>query len=131
MVAGLRSAGRIRPDQEEDALVNLLKREAVGPTGIGQGVAVPHARLRGLKDLTGALGISPGGVQFTSLDGSLVHVVFLILAPESAVGGYLNLLALVSRIVRDGGFLTRALSAKDPAEVARILRTSEERLGGS
>ncbi|MHC5020123.1 MAG: PTS sugar transporter subunit IIA [Planctomycetota bacterium] len=123
LVRSMVSAGRLAPELEDPALLSLMKREAVGPTGLGRGVAVPHARLPRLDDICGALGVSPGGIPFGSAPP--VHVVFLFLAPVWDHEGYLALLAMVSRIVRSGDFVNAVRRADDVDGVARALKQFE------
>ena len=123
-------SGRLPRELEENALIGLLKREALGPTGIGHGIAVPHTRVAGLKAICGALGVSSEGVAFRSPDQSLVHAVFLFLAPERDHAGYLQLLALVSRIVQEGGFVPSACEAGTSARLATLLREFEAKILG-
>lgn len=123
LVQSMVSAGRLAPELADPALLSLMKREAVGPTGLGRGVAVPHARLPRLDDICGALGVSPGGIPFGSAPP--VHVVFLFLAPVWDHEGYLALLALVSRIVRSGDFVKSVRECGDVDAVNRALKEFE------
>lgn len=126
MVRAMVTAERLAPELEASALLSLMKREAIGPTGIGRNVAVPHTRLPLLDELTGALGISPGGIPFGSAPP--VHVVFLFLAPVWDHEGYLALLAMVSRIVRNGEFVSAMRHASSAEQIADGLRQFEARI---
>lgn len=128
LVRELVAAERLPPALEESALLNLMKREAIGPTAVGQGVAVPHTRLAGLETMVGALGVSREGIPFDESPSGRVHAMFLFLAPVWDHEGYLNLLALVSRIVRDGSFVQQALAAETSARLATLLREFEGRI---
>jgi PTS system nitrogen regulatory IIA component len=105
-----------------------MKREAIGPTAVGQGVAVPHTRLAGLESMVGALGVSPAGIPFDESSGGRVHAMFMFLAPVWDHEGYLNLLAMVSRIVRDGTFVQQARGAETAARLTTLLREFEGRI---
>lgn len=75
------SAGELKPKIEDDVIKVLFNREALGSTGIGQGVAIPHGKCEFTKELVAALGISKKGINFDSLDGEPAHIFFLLLAP--------------------------------------------------
>ncbi len=80
---------------------NLLEREKLGTTGVGQGVAIPHARFSGLKKVCGLFARLEQAVDFDSLDDQPVDLVFVILAPEEAGAEHLKALARVSRLLRN------------------------------
>jgi mannitol/fructose-specific phosphotransferase system IIA component (Ntr-type) len=84
---------------KEEAYSNLLEREKVGTTGIGSGVALPHARMENLKQVHFAFGISQDGSDFDSVDGKLVNLIFLILFPAQEVTTQVHLLARLSRLL--------------------------------
>ena len=95
----LKAAGRIR---EEGEIIRVLtEREAIGSTGIGDGLAIPHGKLRGLPDIVVAFGRSRAGVDFQSIDGKPVHLFFLLLAPDNNPGDHLKVLARISRILNN------------------------------
>jgi len=79
----------------------IAKREALGSTGVGNGVALPHARLKGLKSPFGLLARLHRGIDFDAIDDQPVDLIFLLLAPEAAGADHLKALALVSRLLRD------------------------------
>ncbi|HLE40116.1 MAG TPA: PTS sugar transporter subunit IIA [Nitrospirota bacterium] len=95
----LKTAGKVR---EEDGIVRVLaEREALGSTGIGDGVAIPHGKVRGLREIVVAFGRSRNGVDFQSLDGKPVHLFFLLLTPEDNPGDHLKVLARISRLLKN------------------------------
>lgn len=102
----------------------LLARERLGSTGIGDGVAIPHGTLPGLKRLTAAFGRSPTGVDFDSSDGQPAHLFFVLLTPDSAVG--LQALARVSRLMRRSSFKDRLMEAPDARAIHRILSERDD-----
>jgi PTS system fructose-specific IIC component len=107
---------------DREALLNdTLDREQKGSTGIGKGIAIPHARTAGVTDLIGALGISKTGVDFEADDGRPCHLVFLILAPASESTRYLKALSAVACIGRDEELMSRLTSASSPDEAISIL----------
>jgi mannitol/fructose-specific phosphotransferase system IIA component (Ntr-type) len=126
LVELLVARGEISPERASDATVALLKREAVGRTGLGNSVAVPHARVGFVSDFVGALGILRKGIAFGCLDGEPVRVVFLFLSPERDPSGHLQLMSVVSRLARDETISHRLASAPTIAEVFDHLREGED-----
>ena len=95
----------------------LLKREDLGSTGIGQGIAIPHARLPDLKRPYGLLAKLKQGIEFDAIDGQAVDVVFVLLLPAAVESEALAALALVARTLRSPDTLARLRAAKNPAEL--------------
>jgi nitrogen PTS system EIIA component len=95
----------------------LLKREELGSTGIGKGVAIPHARLPDLKRPYGLLAKLKAPVEFDSIDGQAVDIVFVLLLPAAADSGQLGPLALVARTLRPAENLARLRAAKTATEL--------------
>jgi PTS system nitrogen regulatory IIA component len=86
----------------EDELVRvLLEREALGSTGIGDGVAIPHGKLHMIPEMIVAFGRSVRGVDFDSMDARPVHLFFLLVTPEDRPGEHLRALARISRILKN------------------------------
>jgi PTS system nitrogen regulatory IIA component len=94
---------------------HLLKREELGSTGIGQGIAIPHARLPDLKRPYGLLAKLKQGIEFDAIDGQAVDVVFVLLLPAAAENEALAALALVARTLRSPDTRARLRAAKNPA----------------
>lgn len=114
---------RAQPIEDKENLIKtLMDREALGSTGIGQGIGIPHAKSYTVKKLTSALGISRAGVDFDSLDGELTHIFFLLVAPEDAAGPHLKALATISRMLKDKFLRDSLMAAKDEQEVLNIIR---------
>jgi PTS system nitrogen regulatory IIA component len=90
----------------------LLEREALQSTGIGEGVAIPHGKLPGLKRLIAAFARSRPGVDFESIDGLPTHLFFLLVVPEHSGGQHLKALARISRFFRDAAFRKALLEAE-------------------
>ncbi|MCM8758547.1 MAG: PTS sugar transporter subunit IIA [Candidatus Omnitrophica bacterium] len=112
----------------KQVLETLIEREKLGSTGIGQGIAVPHAKIDQVKDLVCALGISEKGVNFDALDGEPVYIIFLVLAPTGATGIHLKALAKIARLLKDKVFRNYLKMSKTPEEAYRIIKEDEERL---
>src|SRR5208283_158220 len=99
----------------------LAERERLGSTAIGDGIAIPHGKLRGVTKIIGVFGRHAKGVDFDSLDGGPTHLFFVLLAPEDSASLHLKALARVSRLLKDGAFRSRLLAAKDSAELYSLI----------
>jgi mannitol/fructose-specific phosphotransferase system IIA component (Ntr-type) len=106
---------------------DILERERLMSTGVGSGVAIPHAQSGGAEQLAMAFGRTAVDVDFKSLDSKPVGLFFLIVAPEG-MGGFVRILARISRLLYSGELQTSLCEAKTPAEVIDIIDTEEERL---
>lgn len=105
----------------------LVDRENLGSTGIGQGIAIPHGKTDKVKELIAVLGISQKGVNFEALDGELVYIFFLLVAPKETAGPHLKALAQISRLLRDSYFCELMRRCKTPDEVHELIRREEEK----
>ena len=103
----------------------LIEREALGPTGVGRGVALPHARLSGLEDILGLFVRLDKPVNYDAVDRQPVDLVFALFAPDGNGVDHLKALATVSRVLRDPSFCS-ALRANDDANKLYALMTSDE-----
>lgn len=103
----------------------LIEREALGPTGVGRGVALPHARLSGLEDIRGLFVRLDKPVNYDAVDRQPVDLVFALFAPDGNGVDHLKALATVSRVLRDPSFCS-ALRANDDANKLYALMTSDE-----
>jgi PTS system nitrogen regulatory IIA component len=107
-------------------LVQALEdRERLNSTALGEGVAIPHGKLAGVKRVIAAFGRSPGGVDFSSLDGKPTHLFFLLVAPEDSAGAHLKALARISRLLKDEAFRARLMRAEDAAALYRTIREED------
>ena len=125
MVESLADSGQVK-DVKHTVDV-LLEREKLGSTGIGQNIAVPHAKSEEIKNLMLAVGISEKGVDFDALDGDPVHIVFLVLAPVDATGMHLKLLARIARLLKDKIFRNSLRNCKSADEIYRTIKEEDER----
>lgn len=131
MVQALVKAGRIEESTSKKVIKALMDREELGSTGIGAGVAVPHARHDSITELLGAFGRSKKGISFDALDGEPVHVLFMLLSSKGASGAHLESLAYISRLVRDDKYVKHLRDAKDSKELRDLLGEADQRLGGN
>lgn len=95
----LGSRGKVR--QPDELVRVLMERETLGSTGIGDGIAIPHAKLPFLGEIVVAFGRSSKGVDFQSVDGKSVHLFFLLVTPDDNPGEHLRTLARISRILKN------------------------------
>jgi PTS system nitrogen regulatory IIA component len=127
LVGQLIKSGEIK-DKDKDKVVKvLLEREALGSTGIGQGIGIPHGKFAGVRRLISAFGLSRKGVDFESLDGEPVYIFFLLVAPEDSAGPHLKALARVSRLLKDKYFRETLKSAKDEKALIKIIRQEDQK----
>lgn len=103
------------------ALDQIMARETTESTGIGHGIAVPHARVSGLKSLICAVGRVPEGLEFMAVDKRPVHLVFLICYPPTQQTTYLNFVATLARLLRDKDHLSKLLKADSPDNIFNVL----------
>ncbi|WP_292289057.1 PTS sugar transporter subunit IIA [Marivita sp.] len=103
------------------AVEALLERESLGPTGVGHGVALPHARLEGVDAVVGVFILLEKPIDFDAVDRQPVDVVFALFAPEDAGVEHLKALALVARTLRDQAFCTKLRANPDPSTLHTII----------
>jgi nitrogen PTS system EIIA component len=109
---------RLTPGKITDA---LLKREKLGSTGVGNGIAIPHARLSDVQRPVGILALLKKPIAFEAVDGGPVDIVFLLLAPPVPAADQLNALACIARTLRDPAVLSDLRLATDSAEAFRAI----------
>ncbi len=119
----LKKAGTI---VAEDSVANaVLEREELGTTGIGEGIAVPHGKSDAVDELVAALGRSRKGIDFESIDGQPVHLLFLLVAPTTSAGPHLMALARISRLLKNRGFRQGLMDAADKSEILKICESEQ------
>ena len=128
LVAVLVAAGQVAEADTRKLTAALMAREQLGSTGIGQGLAVPHAKHESVKDLVAAFGRSKKGVEFDSLDGEPVYLLFLLLSNQEASGKHLEALAYITKLLRDELFCRFLREAKDHEEIVELLKEADEKL---
>jgi mannitol/fructose-specific phosphotransferase system IIA component (Ntr-type) len=125
MVESLRAAGQFRGADLEDIIRAILKREFLGSTGIGRGVAIPHTKHNSVERLVGTVALSHKGIAFDSLDGEPVHVFVLLISPQDRPGDHLRALENVSRSLRDDNFVRALRGANTREEIIALLDRAE------
>ena len=112
---------------DHDYLVKvLMERERLGSTGIGEGIGIPHGKVKDLESLVLGFGLSKKGVDFDSMDGQPAYIFFLLLTPENSTGLHLKLLARISRILKNDPFKQKLLQATHRDEIYSIIKEEEE-----
>lgn len=107
------------------AIDALQEREALGPTGVGNGVALPHARLDGVDQVVGAFVLLEAPVNFDSVDRKPVDLAFALFAPREAGVEHLKALALISRTLRDTKLCAKLRANRDPSTLFTILTEAQ------
>jgi PTS system fructose-specific IIA component/PTS system nitrogen regulatory IIA component len=125
MAMSLVEAGKIHEKDYESIVEAILKREELGSTGIGRGVAVPHTKHPSIDTLIGTVAISENGVNFDSLDGEKVHLLFLLVSPPDRPGDHLRALENISRQLRDDTFCRFLKQSKKPEDVWQLLEEAD------
>ena len=110
---------------KELGLSDIYAREELGSTGIGKGVALPHAKTKAVDELIITFGISKNGVSYNSMDGEDVNIFFMFLCPEKKTQEYLKVLARISRLIRDEKFVHNLVKADSNEEIIKIIRAEE------
>jgi PTS system nitrogen regulatory IIA component len=115
----------------EDRLMDILpERERLGSTGMGEGVAIPHGKIKEVDKLLVCFGRSRSGVDFESLDGKPTHLFCLLVAPEDSSGMHLKMLARISRLRKDAAFRQRLMEALSAEEIYLIFFEAEKKTCG-
>ncbi|MFT3882338.1 MAG: PTS sugar transporter subunit IIA [Gemmatales bacterium] len=121
LVSSLKTTGKVTEADEENIVKAIMRREQLGSTGIGRGVAIPHAKHESVGKLIGTIGIAPAGIPFESLDNDPVNIfVMLLYAPERP-GEHLRALEAVSRLLRDEKFCQSLLKCTTREEIWQLL----------
>jgi len=131
ITSSLLKAGEIEESQYESIVSAILKREELGSTGIGRGVAVPHTKHPSVDRLVGTVGVSPEGVDFNSLDGEKVQLFFLLISPPDRPGDHLRALENISRQLRDDTFCRFLKQSKTAEDIQQLLEEADNNQFGS
>ncbi len=126
MVSSLRSAGQISADDEDGIVAAILKREELGSTGIGNGIAVPHTKHPSVDKLVATIAIAPEGIDFASLDGESVYILFLLISPPDRPGDHLRALETISRHLRNENFCNFLKQSKSADQVMDLLKEADQ-----
>lgn len=114
------------PMADRDSIVKaILKREELGSTGIGRGVAVPHTKHPSVDRLVGTVGVCASGIDFNSLDGEKVQLFFLLISPPDRPGDHLRALENISRQLRDDSFCRFLKQAQTVEDIRQLLEEAD------
>ncbi len=131
MVQSLLDAGGIEEEEFESIIKAIMKREELGSTGIGRGVAVPHTKHPSVDKLVGTVAVSGEGVDFQSLDGEKGHLFFLLISPPDRPGDHLRALENISRQLRDDTFCRFLKQSKTADDIRQLLEEADNNQFGS
>jgi len=120
LVALLADAGKL--DGVDRYVEEILAREKISSTGIGNGIAIPHRLVTGVDEIMLAVGRSAKGIPFDSVDHKPAHLIFLIIGPQGRNNEYLNVLSRLSRHLNDRAFFEALMRAKEPEEAAELMK---------
>lgn len=112
----------------EELLKVLIERERLGSTGIGNGIAIPHGKLKELNDIALVFGKSTEGIDFESIDGKPVNLIFLLVAPSNSAGVHLKALARLSRLLKDKGFRQSLCEAPDAQRLYAVIVAGDDKI---
>lgn len=125
LVESLSASGAIPAGDAAGIVAAIMKREELGSTGIGRGVAVPHTKHPTVERLVGTVGVSVEGVDFNSLDGDKVHLFFLLISPPDRPGDHLRALENISRQLRDDTFCRFLKQARSAQDIHQLLEEAD------
>lgn len=116
---------KVNKEHKKEILKALLRREEMGSTAIGGGIALPHARLTSINNIVICIGVSAPGIEFDSLDQEPVNIVTLLLSNQKEAGLHLKMLAFLARMLRDKYFVQQVKSAKTSEEVLALVNKQQ------
>lgn len=117
---------KVKKERKNELLFQLLAREKIGSTAIGNGIALPHARLETMKHIVVALGISSKGIDFDSLDSEPVYLIFLIISSQKEAGLHLKMLAHVAQLIKDKYFVKNIRDCVQAKEVLKVIAKQQK-----
>ncbi len=131
LVQTLVDAGEILEKDRDDIIRAIMRREELGSTGIGRGVAVPHTKHPSVTKLVGTVGVSSSGLDFESLDGQKACLFFLLVSPPDRPGDHLRALENISRQLRDDQFCKLLGQSKTAADILNLLEEADRESSAS
>ena len=125
MVDSLIGSGGLDESERDSIIKAIMKREELGSTGIGRGNAVPHTKHPSVDKLIGTVGVSAEGVDFNSLDGEKVQLLFLLISPIDRPSDHLRALENISRQLRDDTFCRFLKQSKSAEDIQQLLEEAD------
>lgn len=116
-----------KTEQRDDVLQAIQQRERIMSTGMGDGIAIPHGKSDGVEQLTAAFGITKQGVDFQSIDGKPVRIVFLLVGPNDQAGPHLKALSRISRLMHRKEFRQKLAKARNAEQVLSVIKNEERK----
>lgn len=110
---------------EREVFDTILQRERLGSTGVGNGIAIPHGKLAGVRRITGVFARLESPVDFDALDDEPVDLVFLLLAPEGAGADHLKALSRIARVLRDADTVAKVRGTRDASAIHALLSDTQ------
>lgn len=104
----------------------LMEREQLGSTGIGEGIGIPHGKIRGIESMVIGFGLSKRGVDFDSIDSKPTHIFFTLITPDQSTGLHLKLLARISKLLKREGFKDKLMNASSTEEILTIIKQEDD-----
>ncbi|MEW4529810.1 MAG: PTS sugar transporter subunit IIA [Maioricimonas sp. JB045] len=126
MVSSLRQAGKIADEHEENIVAAIMKREELGSTGIGRGVAVPHTKHPSVDSLVATVAVCNDGLDFASLDGEDVYILFLLVSPPDRPGDHLRGLETITRHLKNDDFCRFLRQSRTQEDIVELLAEADE-----
>lgn len=130
LVESVREAHKGANLKVKEVVDALMKREKLGSTGIGNGVAVPHAKLEKIDTILGAFGRAPEGIDFNAVDGEPVHLIFLVISPFDKADAHIQALQKIFQAVKKINFCKFLRQAKGVKDIVELFHEIDEELGG-
>lgn len=125
IIQSLVDAEKLAEEDVESIFKAIMKREELGSTGIGRGIAVPHTKHPSVSNLVGAVAVSEEGIGFNSLDGENVQVFFMLISPPDQPGDHLRALENISRQLRDETFCMFLKQCRTNEDILQILEEAD------
>jgi mannitol/fructose-specific phosphotransferase system IIA component (Ntr-type) len=126
MVESLKGSGHVGNGEQENIIKAIMKREQLGSTGIGRGVAIPHTKHESAGKLVGTVAVSHVGVPFESLDNEPVFILVMLISPQDKPGEHLRALESVSRHLRDDMFCRLLRQATTREAIWELLTEADQ-----
>jgi len=130
MVQSILEVGGVKKEEHEGIVKAILKREELGSTGIGRGIAVPHTKHPSVKRLVGTVAVSAEGIDFDSLDCEKVQLFFLLISPLDCPGDHLRALEHITRQLKDDTFCRFLKQSKTKEDVLSLLEEADSNMFG-
>ncbi len=115
-----------RVEDIEKIRTAVLEREKVMSTGVGKGFAIPHGKSNAVKEIIGAFGKVSEGIDYDSLDGNPVHLIFLLVGKDNLISTHIKLLSRISRLMNKDDFRQRLIEANSAEEIVKLFNDEEE-----